>query len=97
MLLPIKVNGPAALREIMVEWNIASISLGVQDDPDSETGYGVAVAVIINPKLAEAMEKAGEGNEVPEASMVAQQVLTATQKAVGDFFYGANRDNDDND
>lgn len=83
MLLPLKVLAPAEVVEHMPGWSVVSISLGIEQEQEQnkENGYGLCVAVLVNPALAEALA-AGDVTNVRE---VTAQVLDATRKAVGGF------------
>lgn len=85
MLLPLKVLAPAEVVEHMPGWSVASISLGIEQDREQEqnkeNGYGLCVAVLVNPALAEALSS----GDVSNAREVRAQVLDATRLAVGGF------------
>jgi len=85
VLLPLKVLAPAEVVEHMPGWSIVSISLGIEQDREQEqnkeNGYGLCVAVLVNPALAEALA----ADNVTNVREVSAQVLDATRKAVGGF------------
>lgn len=81
----LKIQAPANIIEHCVDWQVASMALARENTEGD--GFGLAVLVLINPKLSEAM--AGEQEDLDKEE-IAAQVLHLTREAVGGFMgFGA--------
>jgi len=78
MLLPLKVLAPVNAIEHMADWQMVAVSLGLSQDG---TDYALGVSILVNPKLAKALEE----RSVRDLEQVLRQVLFAAKVALTGF------------
>jgi hypothetical protein len=79
-VIPMTVHAAPKIVENLVDWNVASIS--VAKEAEGGDDYGVAVAVLISPATAKALD----GDMSIEHKLdILQQALNAARIAVSGF------------